>query len=89
MKRYSVTRPDSVPLGAGTVARGAAVHRTFHQTFHRTFHQTLDRTLDVPGPVATEEEPDGEIRLPIIGTGIPGCVLLRSGWSQFSRRINA
>jgi hypothetical protein len=85
VKRYSVTRPDSVPLGAATVARGAAVHRTFHQTFHRT----LDRTLDVPGPVATEEEPDGENRLPIIGTGIPGCVLLRSGWSQFSRRINA
>ena len=81
MNRYSVTRPDSVPLCAGTVARGAAIHRTFHRT--------LDRTLDVPGPVATEEEPDGEIRLPIIGTGIPGCVLLRSGWSQFSRRINA
>jgi hypothetical protein len=60
-------------MGAGTVAAGAAINRTLHE----------------PGPEATEEEPDGKIRFAIVGTGIPGCALLRSGWSHFSRRINA
>jgi hypothetical protein len=60
-------------MGAGTPAAGAAINRILHE----------------PAPGATEEEHDGKIRFAIAGTSIPGCALLRSGWSHFSRRINA
>ena len=63
VNRFPMTRRDSVRIGAGAVAAGAA----------------MKATLLEPSPLAAQVDPGTrKIRFVIVGTGIRGCDLLRS-----------